>query len=168
MRLRPPLAHKVLPPWADPNQKPVYLLDWLGFTGTRRGMTKAQLGTIEQWVKIIRPNSVVHGCCWGADMQFHDLCSTLMVKIALRPSNRQDLIPGLGGCVWSIAPAEEPLVRNRKIVADAQWLLAAPAEEQEILRSGTWATIRYARKKPGMNVTVVYPSGRYQTTHIQG
>jgi predicted Rossmann fold nucleotide-binding protein DprA/Smf involved in DNA uptake len=38
------------------------------------------------------------------------------------------------------------LVRNRAIVNSSGLLIAAPAGE-EILRSGTWSTVRYARSK---------------------
>jgi predicted Rossmann fold nucleotide-binding protein DprA/Smf involved in DNA uptake len=38
------------------------------------------------------------------------------------------------------------LERNHLIVAACDVLNAAPLQDEEILRSGTWATIRYARK----------------------
>lgn len=41
----------------------------------------------------------------------------------------------------------DPLKRDRKIVAIVDVLIAAPKTDKEVLRSGTWATIRYARKK---------------------
>src|ERR1044071_9340564 len=39
-----------------------------------------------------------------------------------------------------------PLERNRFIVESTDVLLATPKERKETVRSGTWATIRYARK----------------------
>lgn len=40
---------------------------------------------------------------------------------------------------------DDPLARNRRIVAAVDVLIAAPETDREELRSGTWATIRYAR-----------------------
>ena len=37
-------------------------------------------------------------------------------------------------------------------------LVAAPKEDEEVVRSGTWATVRYARKA-GRVVLVVRPDG---------
>ena len=39
----------------------------------------------------------------------------------------------------------DPLVRNREIVAACDVLIAAPSEDKEQIRSGTWATVRYER-----------------------
>jgi hypothetical protein len=55
-------------------------------------------------------------------------------------------------------PAKPYLVRNHEIVDDSQVLIAAPKEFTEQLRSGTWATIRYARKI-GRTVRIVFPDG---------
>lgn len=43
-------------------------------------------------------------------------------------------------------PVKPPLKRNYDIVDACDILLAAPRTLTEELRSGTWATIRYARK----------------------
>jgi hypothetical protein len=42
--------------------------------------------------------------------------------------------------------AKDNLTRNRDIVDTASMLIAAPEGNAERLRSGTWATVRYARK----------------------
>jgi len=49
-------------------------------------------------------------------------------------------------------------VRNHKMVDSAGVLLATPKEDHEVLRSGTWATIRYAYKK-NKQVVLVWPDG---------
>jgi len=53
---------------------------------------------------------------------------------------------------------KEPLARNRDIVNMSDILIAAPGEKAEVLRSGTWATIRYARKM-SRKLLVIYPKG---------
>ena len=45
-----------------------------------------------------------------------------------------------------IRPAKPPLDRNHDIVERCDLLIATPHTVEEQLRSGTWATIRYARK----------------------
>ncbi len=50
------------------------------------------------------------------------------------------------------------LARNRDIVNAADVLIAGPGGMEEIMRSGTWATVRYARKKQ-KPVIIVYPNG---------
>jgi hypothetical protein len=75
---------------------------------------------------------------------------------------RQVLIDRPGSKVW-FAPSAPPLERNKHIVHNCGWLIAAPKEDSETLRSGTWATIRYARKlrRP---ITIVFPNGEVQST----
>jgi arginase family enzyme len=49
------------------------------------------------------------------------------------------------------------LERNEDIVRDTDFLIACP-EGSEVMRSGTWATVRYARKK-GRTIVVFWPDG---------
>lgn len=51
-----------------------------------------------------------------------------------------------------------PLERNRDVVDASDVLLACPGGMAEEQRSGTWATIRYARKA-GKPVVIVWPDG---------
>jgi hypothetical protein len=61
---------------------------------------------------------------------------------------------------WSdadvILPAKNYLRRNHDIVDCCDILIAMPCENKEVLRSGVWATIRYA-KKTGKIVFIIYP-----------
>jgi hypothetical protein len=52
----------------------------------------------------------------------------------------------------------EYLRRNREIVEVVEVLLAFPAESKEVLRSGTWATVRWARRVQ-KTCMIVLPSG---------
>jgi len=54
--------------------------------------------------------------------------------------------------------ARPPLTRNHDIVDCTELLIACPKSMKEELRSGTWATVRYARKleRP---VIIIYPNG---------
>lgn len=55
-------------------------------------------------------------------------------------------------------PEEAFLKRDHRIVDVTDKLIAAPGQAAEVLRSGTWATVRYAVKigRPGLTV---YPGG---------
>ena len=55
-------------------------------------------------------------------------------------------------------PAKDYLVRNHDIVDVCDVLVATPGQKEEQIRSGTWATIRYARKIR-KQIIIVYPDG---------
>jgi hypothetical protein len=57
------------------------------------------------------------------------------------------------------------LERNRKIVGATEVLVNCPGEAKERLRSGTWATIRYARKA-GRPVRLVLLDGAVQVERV--
>ena len=48
------------------------------------------------------------------------------------------------------------LDRNKDIVNNCDLLIAAPKENTEVLRSGTWSTVRYA-KQLGVTVVIIEP-----------
>lgn len=60
------------------------------------------------------------------------------------------------GAVVTYKP-EPYLDRNHYMVDRCNLLIACP-EGIEALRSGTWATVRYARKRP-RNHLIIYPDG---------
>lgn len=103
-----------------------------------------------------------HGACVGADEQFVDeVKKTVPYRIEAHPASnvRRDLISELAlqlsDVVWANHPA---LKRNVEMVSLSDVLVACPAEFLEQRRSGTWATIRAARKacKP---IAIVEPKG---------
>jgi hypothetical protein len=58
-----------------------------------------------------------------------------------------------------LAAPMPPLARDLLIVKSCDRLLACPGTMTEIIRSGTWATVRMARKA-GRPITIVLPAGR--------
>lgn len=58
-------------------------------------------------------------------------------------------------------PAFPYLDRDKHIVAESTVMIATPGTQKEVVRSGTWATIRYTRaaKKP---LYIIFPDGTYQ------
>jgi len=59
-------------------------------------------------------------------------------------------------------PRKEYLTRNHELVDASSVLFACPKGTHEELRSGTWATVRYALKQH-KEVVVIYPDGSIQT-----
>lgn len=136
-----------------------------GFTGTRQGMTTQQKATVRGMLKGMQPNVINHGGCVGADEDFHNIYKELYImdrlitKINIYPSNMYGTqMPRDTDEEWvEYFPPDEPLKRNHTIIDNSWILIACPKEDQEVLRSGTWATIRYA--KPSIPVFIVFPDG---------
>jgi hypothetical protein len=137
----------------------------LGFTGTRRGMTAAQRGALAQCVAAI-PARAIHGGAAGADEEF----DAFMVHAGMPPWDIDVYPSGVdrwlkwadaGRTTYTVQP---PLVRNRIIVRRCDYLIAAPATAEEVVRSGTWMTVRRARKI-GRPVVVLLPDGGVREEH---
>ena len=126
----------------------------LGFTGTRDGMSLKQFGAITALLQEAKPSEVHHGGCKGADAGFHAVARKLGIKIVLHPP-----VSTVSQVIFTADEVRKPkpyLTRNREIVNEVEGLIACPVQKQEVLRSGTWATIRYARKK-GVPVNIIFP-----------
>lgn len=130
----------------------------IGFTGTRKGMTNKQR---EMFVQVIANYSKPliefhHGDCIGADEQAHDIARVHGFYIVIHPPinpNRRAFCEG-----GVILTPRDYIPRNHDIVDSSDIIIATPGEEHEVIRSGTWATIRYAIKK-GKTLRIIYPSG---------
>lgn len=131
----------------------------LGFTGTQMGLSKEQADALAALVAELRPAEVRHGDCVGADTEFHVVCGRLGIPIVIHPSSRQTK-RSYNRNADNIMPAKDSLTRNRDIVDASDTVLACPSGMQEMLRSGTWSTVRYARKT-GKRVIIVFPDGNH-------
>lgn len=128
----------------------------IGFTGTQRGMTEAQIETITDILFVHEPAWVHHGDCIGADAEFHDLARNAGARVHIHPPDNPSK---RAWCVGDKVSPELPyLQRNKRIVASSDLLIAAPGESEEQLRSGTWSTWRYADKS-WTDWILVYPDG---------
>jgi hypothetical protein len=118
-------------------------------------MTAKQKKVVAEIIKMKSPIFVVHGDCEGADTDFHNICLPLF-PIRIRPCNHKSRAWNDGAS--DVMNVKSPLERNKDIVRDSNLLVAAPPTSEEIKRSGTWHTIRHARK---MNVpkVIVWPDG---------
>lgn len=139
----------------------------IAFTGTREGMSIKQWAKTtdiaEEYLKAEGPHQVHTGDCKGADTQFHTaldvfrLNNDLEVVMHGHPCNIEK---------WRayndfdvLHDIKPPLVRNRVMVDAADVLIAGPFQyHEQFQRSGTWATIRYA-KLHKVELYIVWPDG---------
>ena len=133
------------------------------FTGTRWGMTKQQQSRVRQLLRRLSPEEVHHGMCIGADAEFHQIVRTVCKRrthIHGWPQSIDRTLRAKGLSPDSLHKEMPPLERNKAMVSHADVVIATPKEKTQILRSGTWATIRYAVKKKGLALYVVGPDGK--------
>lgn len=125
-----------------------------GFTGTRSGMTRRQCAALQLFLTEQVGFEFHHGRCVGADFQAWAIVDRLQADTIAHPSDNEDLTAETRD--YSTRPRKPPLERNHDIVDECDILIAAPKTLREELRSGTWATIRYARKT-GVPVVILDP-----------
>jgi hypothetical protein len=134
----------------------------IGFTGTQKGMTSYQMSKCYKVLERHNPTEVHHGDCIGSDSQFHDIAMGLDIAIVIHPpinpakrAFKEDY--------FRRHPAVDYLVRNNHIVNQCEILIATPETVEEELRSGTWATIRAARKAD--KVVIIIPPAHRMEDH---
>lgn len=149
----------------------------IGFTGTQRGMTQFQKDELKSLLQLKGCQEFTHGDCIGSDCEANDIALSVGVKIftIFPPTGTtkrgycfnvdKDLmnddfqwreVNGVNVRWW---PKDEYLKRNQKIVEHCQLMIATPKEYEHTLRSGTWATIRYAWKMK-RDITIIPPVNR--------
>jgi hypothetical protein len=130
----------------------------IGFTGTKQGMKSEQLEALEKLLAILRNRSDFlefhHGDCKGADAQAHILAMNLGFKIVIHPPKNPKTRAFCKG--HEIREEKEYSVRDHDIVDECDQLIVVPKLRKEELRSGTWATYRYAKKR-NKSCTVIFP-----------
>lgn len=123
----------------------------LGATGTQRGPTPTQEAAIISLFGLWTREAAVrfhHGDCIGVDKRLHQLARQCGWYIIGHPP---DIATKRAFCDFDEARNPLPyLDRNGGIAVESQYMIAVPKEDEEQLRSGTWATIRRARhlKRP--------------------
>ena len=124
----------------------------IGFTGNRFGLTENQKKEIRTIFDTYQNITLYHGDCIGADTMFHELCVEYkknninkIINVIIFPPD-DDKLRGFNKSDI-IMPPKPYLKRNEDIVNKCNVLIACPIDKnKEILRSGTWTTIRKARK----------------------
>lgn len=131
----------------------------VGFTGSRKGMTLPQKEALFAFC-FEQTSRFHHGDCIGADAQADAMCYGMQIPVTIHPpTNPKARAYCEHRFLTEVRPVEHYLKRNRDIVDAADEIFAAvPGPEELYRRSGTWATVRYARKI-GTPITVILPSG---------
>jgi predicted Rossmann fold nucleotide-binding protein DprA/Smf involved in DNA uptake len=128
----------------------------IAFSGARKGLTAKQYHALRllvegkpAWVE------VCHGDAFGADEMWHGIAHAAGRTVTIYPCTLTDQ---RAYCrAENIKEPAPPLERNRAMVDACRGLVACPSGEEHA-RSGTWATIRYARTQ-GRPIVVVWPDG---------
>ncbi len=121
-------------------------MNHVGFTGTRKGMTDIQRVLVRRALADSLPAVLHHGDCVGADEQAHEIAVALGLDIIIHPPEDEKFRAFCMRNVVEIRPQLPYMPRNRNMVSLVGKLIATPRTPYEIVRSGTWATVRYARK----------------------
>ena len=133
----------------------------IGFTGTQVGPTDSQIAATTRTFVELGMTRLHHGSCIGADAWAHYLARVMGSAVELHPPSITSKMARCEMLSGEVTHRPRPyLDRNHDIVDCSLSLVANPKEEEaEELRSGTWATVRYARRL-GRPVRIVRPSGR--------
>ncbi len=132
----------------------------VGFTGTQRGTTPWQRTKLAELLRELGATDFHHGDCVGADAEAHAIAVGLGCRIHLHPptdpSKRAFCVmrPNVDVTHRSRAYPD----RNQDIVDETVILIATPGESKEKLRSGTWSTVRKARRRR-RPITIILPNG---------
>jgi hypothetical protein len=123
-------------------------------------MTAYQRSEVERILRHFRPIQFHHGGCVGADAEAHEIGVACGVpQIVVHPGNdpalTAELNPSSTSTFVTVLPAAPPLKRNREIVRAVDRLIAAPLTDTEVARSGTWATVRFARRHRFVHLTIL-------------
>lgn len=134
----------------------------VGFTGTQEGMSFDQECTLDEY--LAEDNGLGyfhHGDCVGADAEADRVAKVNGYTRVIHPPINESKRAFCGMDDDSDAIVYEPkdyLDRNRDIVDACDILIATPSSDQETMRSGTWYTVRYARKV-GKPYVIIFPDG---------
>lgn len=128
----------------------------VGFSGTQDGASYQQLMCILELMDNPEYGVSHSGDCIGADQDFVRIARIAGMRTIGHPPIKNNKR------TFEVYDEErepkEYLDRNHDIVDESDLMLFAPKEFEEVLRSGTWATIRYTKvqEKPGI---IIYPDG---------
>jgi len=115
----------------------------VGFTGTRQRVSEWQCSELHKLLQEREVKKIHLGDCVGADAEAHYIATMSGIYTIGHPPINKSLR------AFKTYDEERPpkpyLVRNEDIVEESRWLIAMPKSRIEERRSGTWATIRYAR-----------------------
>jgi hypothetical protein len=131
----------------------------IGFTGTRFGPTPQQRKKLFLLLKLYAKDCSYfhHGGCWGADITARDLARELHIPTVCHPGSDWQWETSVGTDRITL-PQKPYLERDKDIAVEVELLIAVSKTMTEEKKSGTWATVRAARKL-NKRIIVCWPDG---------
>lgn len=137
-------------------------------TGTQIGSTPQQAAALQFLLaKLSRglehSPTVHHGDCVGVDSEAHDIAMDLGLRVEIHPPDSPSKRAFRTGDV--IHPRRPYLVRNADMALACDVIIAVPKRPCEEIRSGTWATVRAARRimensRGNRTIYIAWPDGQ--------
>src|SRR5579863_9520966 len=138
-----------------------------GFTGTHKGACLAQLNALAAKLVSLKEegfDEFHHGMCIGADEQAAKIAKVIGFRVVGHPGLAKDPTNMLYRSEWDgndeVREAKPFIERDHDIVDETEMMLATPLTHEELTRSGTWTTVRYAKKRgrvEGSTLFVIKP-----------
>lgn len=128
-----------------------------GFTGCQEMPTFEQIAALSHLLRFLGVTELHHGDCIGSDAEAHLAATNLDISMCIHPPRSMRKRAFCKGAAYTY-PVAEYLVLNKNIVDCTDILIGMPNTTHEKQRSGTWSTLRYAKKrdKPAF---VIWPDG---------
>jgi hypothetical protein len=135
----------------------------VGFTGTKIGMQPNQRLELAEYLSYLKNLGFTHfhhGGCIGADAQAAKIAKQFGFIVVAHPGHPRDknntMYRAFTDFNDEVREVKPFLKRDRDIVDETEQMIATPAGRTEEVRSGTWTTVRYARKQ-FKAVHIIYP-----------
>lgn len=123
-------------------------------------MTTFQKDALRALITYLRPDEFHHGDCTGADEESHGIVleASKTCRIVIHPPSdpaKRAFVTLPASRVEVLTP-KPYLPRNRDIVLACSVIIAAPRQNNDVRRSGTWSTYRLAAKL-GRRIALLLP-----------
>ena len=121
----------------------------IGVTGSRHPRPAHTVAKLRNLLIEKGATELHHGDCIGFDAQAHDVACAIGVKTVAHPPDN-DAARAFKNAD-DVRQTRAYLDRNKAIISEIDFLVAAP-DGPEKIRSGTWSTVRHAKRSgvPGV------------------
>lgn len=130
----------------------------VGVTSTRKGLNEVQRLWVTFFLKEHQVNVLHHGDCVGGDDELAKMFHQKGTYVIAHPAHTINKYKAKCQINDLILSPDDTLARNQTIVRHSELVLGFPYTIEEEVRSGTWFTIRHA-KKLKVPVLVIKPNG---------